>query len=87
MASRLAVIANGMNVTLLDVGVEFTYTVPSFSVFEAKLRQSTVNIENDDGVFIYDCFLQANASLPERSSSMPFYITILKHCFVPVSLY
>ena len=43
------VIADGMNISVLDVGVEFTYTVPSF-LFEVKLKQSTINIEKDNGL-------------------------------------
>ena len=75
-------LANGLNVTILDVGVEFTYTVLSFSVLQVNLRQATVQIELDDGSgVLYDSFIQAHPSLPARRSSVPFYITIEKHCF------
>ena len=46
---NLSYIANVMNINVLDMGVEFTYTVPSFSVVEMKLRQSKINNEKDDG--------------------------------------
>ncbi len=56
------VIANGMNISVLDVGVEFTYTVPSFSVFEAKWRQSTINIEKTMDL---DFYMTVSFKLPQ----------------------
>ena len=81
-------LVNGASVTVLDIGVEFTYTVPSFSVLQVDLRQATVQVELDNGTgVLYDCFLKAHPSLPARQCCIPLYLTIEKHCFVPVSPY
>ena len=81
-------LVNGASVTVLDIGVEFTYIVPSFSVLQVDLRQATVQVELDNGTgVLYDCFLKAHPSLPERQCCIPLYLTIEKHCLVPVSQY
>ncbi len=82
------VFVDGMDVAVLHLGVEFTYRVPSFSAIEVNLRQAMIQIELPNGAAkLYDGFLQSHPSLPDssRPSASLLYITITKHCFVPVS--
>ncbi len=88
-AAVTIVFVDGMDVAVLDLGVEFTYEIPSFSAIEVALRQATIQVELPDGsAKLYDGFLQSHPSLPDssRSSSSPLYITLTKYCFVPVSI-
>ena len=81
---RLSV-ANDMELTVLDLGVEFSYTIPSFSVFSVKLRQCTVQFEARDArVLVYDCFIRSDPFLD--TVTPPFCVKLTRHCFVPVSL-
>ena len=84
------VINNGVNVSVLNIGVQFTCRIPSFSVIEVELRQGTFQFEHLDGsVRVYDGFLRSDQSFPDpsRPSTTPFAITIKDHCFVDVSCY
>ena len=76
------------DIAVLDLGVAFTYRVPSFPAIEVTLRQATIQLELPGGpIELYDGFLRSDPSLPDSSkkSCSPFYLTIMKHCFVPVS--
>ncbi len=80
-------INNGVNVSVLDIGVQFIYRIPGFSVIEVELRQGTFQFEHLDGsVRLYDGFLRSDQSFPDasRPSTTPFAITIRDHCFVDV---
>ena len=77
-------INNGVNVSVLNIGVQFTYRI------EVELRQGTFQFEHLDGsVRVYDGFLRSDQSFPDpsRPSTTPFAITIKDHCFVDVSCY
>ena len=81
-------INNEVNVSVLNIGVQFTYRIPSFSIIEVELRQGTFQFEHLDGsVRVYDGFLRSDQSFPDpsRPSTTPFAITIKDHCFVDVS--
>ena len=83
-------INNGVNVSVLNIGVQFTYRIPSFSVIEVELRQGTFQFEHLDGsVRVYDGFLRSDQNFPDpsRPSTTPFAITIKDHCFVDVSCF
>ena len=86
MATAGSVLVDGMDVSVLTLGVSFAYTIPSFSAIQVSLRQATIQVELSDGSGqLFDGFLQSHASLPANSSNIPFCIIIRKHCFVPVS--
>lgn len=77
-------ITNDMELAVLDVGVEFTYTIPSFSVISVKLRQCGMQLVGRDGsVHVYDGFVHSDPSLNAVAS--PFNIKRTSHYFVPVS--
>ena len=86
MAEAALFVDGATDVAVLDIGVAFIYTIPSFSGIQGTLRQATIHVELPDGsTVLYDGFLQSDPSLLDKPSSSPFYITITKHCFVPVS--
>ncbi len=80
-------IADGMSLSVLDLSVDFMYTVPSFSAIHVSLRQATIQVDMADGSGqLFDAFFHSHSSLPDRPSTTPFCISLTKHCFVPVSL-
>ena len=75
---------DGSEVSLLDLGVECTYTVPSFSVLSVPLGQTTIQTQLPDGsIRLYDGFVRSDARL--KSVITPFCLTLKQHCYVPVS--
>ena len=69
--------------SVLEMGVKFTYRVPSFSVFCADLRQIKYQLTVDnDLVVVCDGFIRADQSLEAKST--PFTIVLKDYCFVPV---
>ena len=81
-------IDNGVNISVISLGVQFTYIIPSFSVIHVELRQAAHQVELSDGsVRLYNGFLRSDRSLPDpsRRSTIPFALTIQSHCFVDVS--
>ncbi len=46
-------INNVVNVSVLNIGVQFTYRIPSFSVIEVELRQGTFQFEHLDGSVLW----------------------------------
>ena len=55
--------------SILDVGVKFSYRVPSFSVLHVDLRQIKFQVTAEDGsVLIYDGFIKADSSLEDRET-------------------
>ncbi len=80
-------IADGMSLSVLDLNVDFMYTIPSFSTIHVSLRQATIQVDMADGCGkLLDAFIHSHHSLPNRPSTTPFCISLSKHCFVPVSL-
>ena len=78
-------IEEGLKMTILDLGVEFSYTVPSFSVLSVPLRQTTVQtVDNDGCVHLYDGFIRSDSCL--NSLVIPFCVQLRQFCFVTVSL-
>ncbi len=67
--------------TVLQVGVPFNYTVPSFAVFSAVLRQVTLEMIVN-GQKVVDGFIRDD---PSVNRALPACITVAKHCFVDVS--
>ena len=74
-------IHEGMEITCLDLGHEFVYRIPLFSVLCIPLRQTTVQI--DDQTCVYDAFINADPVLP--SKTLPYCLELRNFCFVPVS--
>ena len=73
-------IRKGTELSVLDVGVEFIYRIPSFSV---GLRQVTIQFVTMAGsVRVYDAFIRSDPSLTFQTS--PFSIVLQEYCFVPV---
>ena len=71
-------------VSILDMGVKFTYQVPSFSVLHVDLRQTKLQVPaKDSSVLLYDGFIRADPSLEDRE--MPYSVKVKDFCFVPVS--
>lgn len=79
-------ITDGMELTVLDLGVEFSYTIPTLSVLSVSLRQCKIQFETRHGSARdeYDGFIRSDPFL--HSAVPPFVIKLTKHCFVPVSL-
>ena len=54
--------------SLLDMGVKFTYQVPSFSVLYVERRQVEIQVTADDGtVVMSDGFIRDDPLLNKRS--------------------
>lgn len=49
LRAMAGLITDGMQLSVLTLGVEFLHTVPSFSVISVPLRQVTVQIEETSG--------------------------------------
>lgn len=61
-------------VSILDMGVKFTYRVPSFSFLHVDLRQTKLQVMAEDGsVLLYE----------DRET--PYSVKVKDFCFVPVS--
>ena len=74
-------ISDGTELSVLDLGVEFPYVIPSFSVLEVFLRQATLQVESMDGsVHLYDGFLRSYPGLNAANTS--FCLMLTRHCFV-----
>ena len=72
--------------SVLEMGIKFTYRVPSFSVFCTDLRQIKYQLTVDnDLVVVCDGFIRADQLLEAKST--PFTITLKDYCFVPVNMY
>ena len=72
-------------VSVLEMGIKFTYRVPSFSVFCADLRQIKYLLTVDNGlVMLLDGFIRADQLLEAKST--PFMVNLKEYCFVPVSV-
>ena len=64
--------------SILDVGVTFSYRVPSFSVLHVDLRQIKFQVTAEDGsVLIYDGFIKADPSLEDRETPYSRFLFVL----------
>ena len=74
-------------VSSLDVvrlGVDFTYTIPSFSAISVSLRQVLFEgVDELNRLVKYDVFIRDDPSL--LNHPIPFSIIVTKSCEVPVS--
>lgn len=71
-------------ISILDIGVKFSYRVPSFSVLHVDLRQIKFQVTAEDGsVLLYDGFIRTDPSLEDRET--PYSVRLKDFCFVPVS--
>ena len=83
--SSASLVSDGMQMSILSMGVEFTYCVPTFSVIRVPLREVTVQIEDSSGsVYLFDGFIRSEPSM-RASTHVPTIITLREHCFIPVS--
>ena len=72
-------------VSVLDMGVKFSYRVPSFSVISVNMRKVKLQVATDDGsVFIFDGCIRADPSL--HNKPLPFSLKLNEFCFVEVSI-
>ena len=80
-------VADGMQMSVLTLGVEFLYSIPTFSVIKVPLRQVTVQIEDDcsGSVHLFDGFIRSEPSLGASTTHIPSIISLKEHCFVSVS--
>lgn len=79
-----AVVSDGMQLSLLTLGTEFLYRIPSFAVIHVPLRQVTIQIEDSDGrVYLHDGFVRSES---HATLHTPCSMILRHHCFVPVSL-
>ena len=69
-------------VSILHLGVKFTYQIPSFSVVTIDLRKVKIQMEENDSVLLCDGFIRADRELDEMAT--PFFIKLHEYCFVPV---
>ena len=79
-ASKTVGVYVDMEVSVLNVGVKFSYQIPSFSVITVDLRQMKFQLAAEDGsVRLFDGFIRAEPSIvPEK---VPF---AAEFCFVTV---
>ena len=78
-------IRKGTELSVLDVGVEFIYRIPSYSVISVGLRQVTIQFVTMAGsVRVYDAFIRSGPSLTFQTS--PFSIVLQEYCFVSVRI-
>ena len=68
--------------SVLEMGIKFTYRVPSVSVFCTDLWQIKLTV--DDLVVVCDGFIRADQLLEAKST--PFTIILNDYCFVPVNM-
>ena len=71
-------------VSILDMGVKFSYRVPSFSVLHVDLRQIKFQLTAEGCVMLFDGFILADPELDMKSA--PFSLKLKDYCFVPVSV-
>lgn len=77
-------VAVDSKVSIMDVGVKFTYQVPSFSAIRVDLRQVEIQVEIEDGsVSLYDGFMRDSPSL--EKIIVPISIHVKDLCYIPVS--
>ena len=70
--------------SVMDVGVKFTYQVPAFSVLHVDLKQVEIQLVREDGlVSLYDGFIRADPSL--EKITVPFSVCVKDFCHVLVS--
>ena len=74
---------DGTDITILDVGPEFSYTVPSFSVLTVYIRQVSIQLEQADNVRRLEGFIRSDQMLDRIVP--PFLLTVTSHCLVDVS--
>ena len=73
----------GTEISVLDMGVKFSYQIPSFSVLAVDFRQVKLQISTEDGsVVLSDGFIRADPLLEVKP--MPFLVKIKEFCLVPV---
>jgi len=77
-------------ISVLELGVKFSYTIPSFSSMFVDLRPAKFQYEcslssalSQSSVVVIDGFIKAERSLD--CACTPFCIEIKNFCFVPVS--
>ncbi len=71
-------------ISILSVGVKFTYVVPNLSVVQANLRPVKIQLTGDDGsVFLSDAFIRADPCVDKISP--PISVLLKSFCIVPVS--
>ena len=72
--------------SVLEMGIKFTYRVPSFSVFCTDLRQIKYQLTVDNDLMVVcDGFIRADQLLEAKST--PFTIILKDYCFVQVNVY
>ena len=70
------------NIAVLNLGVKFTYQIPSFSVVAVDLRTVKVQFWEEGSVVLCDAFIRADGELNQRAT--PFFIKLQEYCLVPV---
>ena len=80
---HVAEVVTGSVLSVLDIGVKFTYTIPCFSSISVDLRSAKLQYEANNSVVMVDGFIKAEASLD--CVSLPFSAEVNDFCFIPVS--
>ena len=74
-----------MQVSILEMGVKFSYRLPSFSVIHVDLRHIKFQLAAAEGsVMLFDGFIRANPELEMKN--IPLSLKLKDYCFVPVSV-
>ena len=72
-------------VSILEMGVKFSYRLPSFSVIHVDLRHIKFQLAAAEGsVMLFDGFIRANPELEMKN--IPLSLKLKDYCFVPVSV-
>ena len=68
-------------VSILDMGVKFSYRLPSFSVLHVDLRQIKFQVTADEGcVMLFDGFIQADPELETKSAPLSLKLKDIALC-------
>ncbi len=88
-ASPLSLVGIDTNITILNIGIKFSYIIPSFSVINVDLLEVRVQfLEKEDSasdspLVMMDAFIRADPELDKVVP--PFTIQLKDYCFVSVS--
>jgi len=69
--------------SIMDIGMKFTYQIPSFPITSVDLREIKIQVLEENGsILLCDGFIRADGELEKRV--IPFSIKLHDCCVVPV---
>ena len=77
---------NKQLISVVSIGCNYQYTIPSFPVITVELRLATIQTVDDGVLKLADVFLREK-DLLNTHTPVPLMVEVLKACFVDVSNY